>query len=110
MSKAKPSTETVMCDLEKAAECLGTLAHPHRLRMIEMMLNGRHTVADLATSCDIASPVASGHLRLMQRCGLLRQEREGRNVYYRSAQPCLKEFMSCIKRHFSAKPAAHRST
>lgn len=104
MPKPKTVTLTAMSDLEKAAECLGTLAHPHRLRMIEVMLEGRHTVAELAESCGIASPVASGHLRLMQRCGLLRQEREGRNVYYRSAQPCLKEFLSCIQRHFGATP------
>lgn len=89
-------------DLEKAAECMGTLAHPHRLRMVAMILSGRYTVAQLAEACDIASPVASGHLRLMQRCGLLRQEREGRNIFYRSAQPCLKEFLACIQRHFKA--------
>jgi DNA-binding transcriptional ArsR family regulator len=87
--------------LEKAAECLRTLAHPHRLRMVELLLAKRHTVAELADACGIASPVASGHLRLMQRCGLLRQERSGRNIFYRSAQPCLLEFISCIQRHFN---------
>ena len=29
--------------LEQAAECLKTLAHPHRLRMIQMLLRGRYT-------------------------------------------------------------------
>ena len=34
--------------LEQAAECLKTLAHPHRLRMIQMLLRGRYTVGELA--------------------------------------------------------------
>src|SRR5262245_62660605 len=64
--------------LEQAAECLKTLAHPHRLRMIQMLLRGRYTVGELAGACGIPSHMASEHLRLMQRCGLLRSEKDGR--------------------------------
>jgi hypothetical protein len=34
--------------LADAAECLRTLAHPHRLRMVQMMLHGKYTVGELA--------------------------------------------------------------
>lgn len=87
--------------LTEAAECLRTLAHPHRLRMVEMLLKDRYTVGELAEACDIPSPMASGHLRLMQRCGLLSQERDGRNVYYRIAEPCLKDIIACIQKRFA---------
>jgi len=87
--------------LSEAAECLRTLAHPHRLRMVEMLLKDRYTVGELAEACDIPSPMASGHLRLMQRCGLLTQERESRNVYYRIAEPCLKDIIACIQKRFA---------
>ncbi len=86
--------------LEKAAECLRTLAHPHRLRIVEMLLEDRYTVGELAEVCGIASHVASGHLRLMQHCGLLSQEREGRKIYYRVCEPCLKDFLACIRKRF----------
>jgi len=86
--------------LAEAAECLKTLAHPHRLRMVQMLLAGRYTVGQLADACEIPSPMASGHLRLLQRCGLLSQERLGREVYYRVAQPCLREIITCIREHF----------
>ena len=69
--------------LEQAAQCLRTLAHPHRLRIVEMLLADAYTVGQLAQACGIASHVASGHLRLMQHCGLLTQHREGRKIYYR---------------------------
>ena len=91
--------------LEKAAECLRTLAHPQRLRLVELLLHGRYTVGELAEACGLTSPVTSGHLRLMQHCGMLRQERDGRNTYYQIAQPCLGEFLACVKRHFDSGKA-----
>lgn len=87
--------------LATAAECLKTLAHPHRLRIVEMLLNDRYTVGELAEKCGIPSNVASGHLRLMQRCGLLVPERDGRNVYYKITEPCLGKFMACIRERFA---------
>ena len=57
--------------LGQAAECLRTLAHPHRLRIVQMLLAGRYTVGGLAEACGIPSHMASEHLRLMQRCGFL---------------------------------------
>jgi len=90
--------------LAEAAECLKTLAHPHRLRMVQMLLHGRYTVGQLAEACGIASPLASGHLRLLQRCGLLHQERVGREVFYRAAEPCLRDILACIEERFARHP------
>jgi DNA-binding transcriptional ArsR family regulator len=98
--KAKASGLLDARVLAAAAECLRTLAHPHRLRMVELLLQDRYTVGELARACDIPSPMASGHLRLMQHCGLLSQERDGRNVYYRIAEPCLHDIMVCIRKRF----------
>lgn len=83
-----------------AAECLKTLAHPVRLRMVQLLLHGRYTVGELAKDCDVPDNVASEHLRLMQRCGLFASEREGRRVYYRIAEPHLEQIMSCIQARF----------
>ncbi len=99
-------TKQILIDMEslaEAAECLRTLAHPHRLRIVEMLLQSRYTVGELAEACDIPSNIASGHLRLMQRCGMLTPEREGRSVYYRIADPCLKKIMQCIRDRFVNK-------
>lgn len=98
-AKAKPKLISLEA-LAQAAECLRTLAHPHRLRMVQMMLMGQPTVGELAEACDIASPMASEHLRLMQRCGLLKAEKNGRFVYYSIAEPHLVSIMSCIESRF----------
>ena len=89
--------------LGQAAECLRTLAHPVRLRMVQMMLHSRYTVGELAESCKIPSHMASEHLRLMQRCGLLTSQREGRRIYYQVGDLQLKDMMKCIETRFGKK-------
>jgi len=86
--------------LEQAAECLKTLAHPHRLRMVQMLLQGRYPVGELSVACGIPSHMASEHLRLMQRCGFMTSEKDGRNVYYQIAEPHLANIMACIVARF----------
>jgi len=83
-----------------AAECLRTLAHPVRLRVVQLLLHGRYTVGELASDCEIPDNVASEHLRLLQRCGFLDSERDGRRVYYRVAEPHLNQLMACIEGRF----------
>lgn len=88
--------------LRDAAECLRILAHPHRLRMIQILLQGDFTVGDLAESCSLPSAMASEHLRLMQRCGFLVSEKVGRSVYYKVAEPHLAEILKCVEGRFGA--------
>jgi DNA-binding transcriptional ArsR family regulator len=89
--------------LEKAAECLRTLAHPHRLRMLQMLLRDRYTVGELASGCGIPSHMASEHLRLMQRCGFLSSGKEGRKAYYRIAESHLADILACIEARFGGQ-------
>jgi DNA-binding transcriptional ArsR family regulator len=91
--------------LSEAAECLKTLAHPHRLRMVQMLLQGDFTVGELAEACELPTAMASEHLRLMQRCGFLNSTKDGRKVYYRVAEPHLKEILGCVERRFGGRSA-----
>ncbi|XZE54102.1 ArsR/SmtB family transcription factor [Planctomycetaceae bacterium SH139] len=90
-------------DFVEAAECLKTLAHPVRLRMVQVLLAGKFTVGELAVDCEVPDNVASEHLRLMQRCGFLSSQREGRRVYYRVAEPHLESLLACIRARFSTE-------
>lgn len=87
-------------DFAEAAECLKTLAHPVRLRIVQLLLHGRFTVGELAADCGIPDNVGSEHLRLLQRCGFLDSQRDGRRVYYSVAEPHLKKLMACIEGRF----------
>jgi DNA-binding transcriptional ArsR family regulator len=96
---------TALEALGQAAECLRVLAHPHRLRMVQMLLAGDYTVGELAQACELPTAMASEHLRLMQRCGFLTSERQGRKVFYRVAEPHLKSIMRCVEERFDTAAA-----
>ena len=87
--------------LEEAAECLRVIAHPVRLQMIESLLRERSSVGELAMYCGIPPNVASTHLKLLERCGFLRAQRDGRVVYYEVIEDHLQDLMRCIQRRFS---------
>ena len=84
----------------QAAECLRILAHPVRLRIVQLLLHGRFTVGELAEDCGVPDNVASEHLRLMLRCGFFTSEREGRKVFYQVAEPHLQDIMNCVESRF----------
>ena len=100
LKRRKSKKLTNIDKLSQAAECLKTLAHPHRLRMVQMLLNERYTVGQLAEACEIAPHMASEHLRLMQRCGFLESEKDGRRRYYRVVEPHLENIMACVESRF----------
>lgn len=89
--------------LEKAAECLRTIAHPCRLRIIEILLNEERSVGELAEACGIPSHMASEHLRLLKDRGLLDSRREGRRIFYWVAEPALASIMNCVGKKFICK-------
>jgi len=86
--------------LAQAAECLRTLAHPLRLRMIQLLLREDFSVGALAEACGIPSHIASEHLGKMRDRRLLTAERRGRQTYYRVAEPYLESIMACIEKRF----------
>lgn len=95
-----PKPLTDLEALARAAECLKALAHPHRLRIVQMLLRGRYSVGELADACGIPSHMASAHLRLLQRCGLFSCKKEGRSAFYAVTEPHLAQLMACVEARF----------
>jgi len=89
--------------LRAAAECLKCVAHPHRLRIIEILFHGKYPVDRIASLCDLSQPATSGHLRLMESKGLLKSTREGRAVYYTVADPQLKGIIDSVRDRYNAQ-------
>lgn len=83
--------------LRSAAECLKCVAHPHRLRIVEILFQGKFSVDEIAGLCELSQPATSGHLRLMEGKGLLKSSRSGRMVYYTVAEPRLEGIIDCVR-------------
>jgi len=90
--------------LQNAAELLRVIAHPVRIRLMQTIIQRVSTVGELAKSCEVAGPVVSGHLRMLQQHGLLARERDGRRAYYRAIEPSLPCILKWIANQFE-KPA-----
>lgn len=96
--------------LEKAAECLRTIGHPTRLKMLMLLDADAYNVGQVARSCGISSHLASEHLRLMERCGLLARHRVGKETFYRLAEPALHDIMSCVVNRFGSGGTRRRKS
>ncbi len=88
--------EDALC---KIAECLKVLAHPIRLMMVDLLMQGEYPVNRIAELCGLPPHQTCEHLRLMQSHGLLAGIRRGRSVYYRVAAPGLPDIMACIRKN-----------
>lgn len=86
--------------LSVASECLKALAHPVRLRVLFLLETERLTVGEIAKECGVVSNVASEHLRLMQRCGILSREKDGQKTYYQICESQVYEILECMRNKF----------
>ncbi len=89
--------------LERAAVCLRALAHPLRLRIVEILDSEDLSVTDLAERLRQPQAAVSQHLNLMKAHGLLRSERHGRSVHYRLLHPQCRQVLQCIRKNLDSK-------
>ena len=85
--------------LERMAERLKILAHPHRLRIIEILdLCREAPVLDIMSTLGLQQATVSHHLNTMRRAGLVRAERRGKQVWYSIADPNALTILDCIRK------------
>lgn len=84
--------------LAHCAAALKVLAHPIRLRAVEVLQGERLTVGELAEALDKPQAEVSQHLSKMKSAGLVLVEREGRAAYYRVANPACVAVLDCIRK------------
>jgi len=102
MTDPKPNLEMLPMDsLNEAAACLKVMAHPVRLRIVEILMQGDFPVHAIAEMCGVKHNQACEHLRLMQSCGLLKSERRAQSVFYKIASAQLPSLLNCIRQHCS---------
>lgn len=71
----------------------GELAEESRRTLLAQLRSGPKTVNELVESTGMKQPNVSNHLSRMRRRGVVRDERNGRNVYYSIASPLLVELL-----------------
>ncbi len=100
MNTTKPVAAGLPTELlERMASTLRVLAHPQRLRIVEM-LQGEKEAPVHAIVARLGAPQAavSQHLNHMRRAGLLRGVRRGKEVWYGITEPSATTVLDCIRR------------
>lgn len=69
------------------AEFFRTLGHPARIRILELLQDGRRAVRDLLIHMEIEPSSLSQQLAVLRRAGLVISERDGQTVYYQCSTP-----------------------
>ncbi len=93
--------------LRRCGAALRTLAHPERLRTVEILESGPLSVGQLTDALGRPQATVSQHLMRLRAHGLVRAERRGREVRYAIAQAGCLSILGCIRSHF-ARPAGAR--
>ncbi|HVV59548.1 MAG TPA: metalloregulator ArsR/SmtB family transcription factor [Gaiellaceae bacterium] len=68
-------------------EFFRVLGHPARVRILELLREGEHSVGELQEALGLDSSGTSQHLGALRRQGLLESRREGTSVYYSVRDP-----------------------
>ena len=63
-------------------EVLQTLGDPTRLRIVEILRGGEHSVNDIVENFDIDQSGVSRHLRILQEAGFVRVRPAGQKRFY----------------------------
>jgi DNA-binding transcriptional ArsR family regulator len=68
---------------EVKATLFRVLGHPARVRILEVLREGEHSVGALQAELELDSGGTSQHLAALRRIGLVTSRRDGTSVYYR---------------------------
>lgn len=82
---------------ELLARFFRVLGDPTRLRLIRLLLEapaGECTVGELVAAVSAPQSRVSTHLGCLRWCGLVQTRREGKQVYYRVADPRVRELLT----------------
>ena len=84
-------------DTERVAELLKVLAHPIRLKIINLLSQHRElNVSTIQGQIAISQSSVSHHLIKMNDKGILIKIRGGKEIYYSLADPILAEWISLV--------------
>ena len=82
---------------EIRARVMKALAHPTRLFIVDELSRRKKCVNELAEMVEIDMSTMSKHLSILKNAGIIRDQKEGLNVYYSLRSPCVLNFFKCIE-------------
>ena len=83
------------------AELFKALAHPVRIRILELLRSGERTVSDLQGLLDLESSTVSQQLALLRARDIVAGRKQGTSVYYSVVDPLIFDLLDVARRVFN---------
>jgi DNA-binding transcriptional ArsR family regulator len=83
------------------AQFFRALAHPTRIRMLEILVRGGRTVQELQEALTLDQPIVSQQLAVLRNQGIVSTQKEGLSVRYTLRDPLVAELLDLARRIFN---------
>ncbi|WP_109470440.1 ArsR/SmtB family transcription factor [Mycolicibacter nonchromogenicus] len=80
------------------AEFFKTLAHPARIRILELLAERDHTVSELLPEIGLEASNLSQQLGVLRRAGMVTATKDGNAVIYSTASPVITELLAVARK------------
>lgn len=100
------NTPALKASADDACALLKGLANPHRLMMVCALVDGEKSVGVLAEQLGVRESLASQHLGLLRREGVVGTRREGQTIYYALQSGRARALVETLSRVFCPLPAS----
>lgn len=88
---------------DRAVAALKLLANEDRLLLLCQLSQAELCVGEMEARLDIRQPTLSQQLAVLRSQGVVGTRREGKNIYYRVADPALVDILSVLYRLYCPK-------
>jgi DNA-binding transcriptional ArsR family regulator len=91
--------------VEVVAKFFRGLSDPARLRLLEFLLGGEHTVTECVARISLSQGRVSSHLACLAGCGYVESRRQGRFTYYKVADPRVADLVMLARSSTTPAPS-----
>ena len=92
-------------DLARMAKVLKLLAHPYRLKIVDILESAESAPVHLLVDrLDLPQAAVSNHLKKMLRVGLVESKRRGKEVWYSLGDRRSLSILNCMRAKKGARP------
>jgi DNA-binding transcriptional ArsR family regulator len=83
------------------AQFFRALAHPTRIRVLEILVRGGRTVQELQEALTLDQPIVSQQLAVLRNQGIVSAQKEGSSVRYTLRDPLVGALLDLARRIFN---------
>jgi len=85
------------------AEFFKALAHPVRIRILEVLVRGERSVQELQDALGLEQPIVSQHLAMLRAKNIVAARKQGTTVWYTVRVPLMGELLALARRVFDSQ-------